>query len=144
MTISTNTEINQSAGDSNKIVYQHPAMGGLTAGLSFEDAGEEATSADTTTYGANYSMSAGGASITLGYTTATEENTTQDIDSDNMGLKIVSGDVSLIVSQGTTESSGEDVHNQGASVSYKMPNGMTIGAYTFKSEDDIDTTEEYS
>ena len=25
-----------------------------------------------------------------------------------------------------------------------MPNGMKIGAYTFKSEDDIDTTEEYS
>jgi len=144
-TIGTSSSLRlPTASDSNKITYHLPAMGGLTAGVSFEDAGEEATSADVTTYGANYSMSAGGASITLGYTTATEENATQDIDSDNMGLKIVSGDVSLIVSQGTTESSGEDVHNQGASVSYKMPNGMKIGAYTFKSEDDIDTTEEYS
>ena len=144
-TIGTSSSLRlPTASDSNKITYHLPAMGGLTAGVSFEDAGEEATSADVTTYGANYSMTAGGASITLGYTTATEENSTQDIDSDNMGLKIVSGDVSLIVSQGTTESSGEDVHNQGASVSYKMPNGMTIGAYTFKSEDDIDTTEEYS
>ena len=28
--------------------------------------------------------------------------------------------------------------------SYKMPNGMTIGAFTFKSEDDLDVGEEYS
>ncbi len=144
-TIGTSSSLSLPAGaDNNKISYHLPAMGGLTAGLSFEDAGEEATSADTTTYGAKYSMTAGGASITLGYTTRNTENSTQDIDSDNMGLKVVSGDVSLIVSQGTTESNGEDVHNQGASISYKMPNGMVLGAYTFKSEDDIDTTEEYS
>jgi len=144
-TIGTSSSLSlPTASDANKITYHLPAMGGLTAGVSFEDAGEEATSADTTTYGANYAMSAAGASITLGYTTRTTENSTQDIDSDNMGIKVVSGDISLILSQGNTESNGEDVHNQGASVSYKMPNGMVLGAYTFKSEDDSDTTEEYS
>ena len=144
-TIGTSSSLSlPAAADNNKVSYHLPAMGGLTAGLSFEDAGEEATSADTTTYGANYSMSAGGASITLGYTQRSTENATQDIEGDNMGLKVVSGDVSLIVSQSTAESDGEDVHNQGASISYKMPNGMVLGAYTFKSEDDIDTTEEYS
>ena len=28
--------------------------------------------------------------------------------------------------------------------SYKMPNGMTVGAFTFKSEDDLDAGEEYT
>ena len=55
---------------------------------------------------------------------------------------IIIPEAQVIIS--TAESDGEDVHNQGASISYKMPNGMVLGAYTFKSEDDIDTTEEYS
>ena len=143
-TIGTSSSLSMQDGDNNKIAYHLPAMGGLTAGISFEDAGEEASSADTTSMGANYAMSAGGASITLGYTTSTTENATQDQDSDQMGMKVVSGDISLIVSQGTTESNDEDIQNQGASVSYKMPNGMTIGAYTFKSEDDLDAGEEYT
>ena len=143
-TIGTSSSLSLQDGDSNKISYHLPAMGGLTAGVSFTDAGAPATSADTTTYGAKYSMSAAGAAITLGYTTATTDNSTQDKDSSNMGMKVVSGDISLIVSQGNTESNDEDIENQGASISYKMPNGMTIGAYTFKSEDDLDAGEEYS
>ena len=59
-------------------------------------------------------------------------------------MKVVSGDISVIISQGGTESNDEDIENQGASISYSMPNGMTVGAYTFKSEDDLDAGEEYS
>ena len=143
-TIGTSSSLSLQDADNNKVSYHLPAMGGLTAGVSFTDAGAPATSADTTSYGAKYSMSAAGAAITLGYTTATTDDATQDKDSDNMGLKVVSGDISLIVSQGTTESNDEDIQNQGASISYKMPNGMTLGAYTFKSEDDLDAGEEYS
>ena len=40
-------------------------------------------------------MDAGGASITLGYATVTDENATQDVDMENMGIKVVSGDISL-------------------------------------------------
>ena len=94
--------------------------------------------------GAKYSMEAGGASITLGYATKTTEATTKDTDETNMGLKVVSGDLSLIVSQGTYEAVDEDRDNQGASISYKMPNGMTLAAYTFKSEDALDAGEELS
>ena len=89
-------------------------------------------------------MDAAGASITLGYAAVQDENSTQDVDQENMGMKIVSGDISLIISQGGSESNDEDIENQGASISYKMPNGMTVGAYTFKSEDDLDAGEEYS
>jgi predicted porin len=143
-TIGTSSSLSLQDGDLNKVAYHLPAMGGLTAGVSFHDGGAAATASDTTTYGAKYSMDAGGAAITLGYTTATTENSTQDKDSDNMGIKIVTGDISLIVSQGTKEESDEDIHNQGASISYKLPNGMTVGAYTFKSEDDLDASEEYT
>ena len=95
-------------------------------------------------WGAKYSLEAAGAAITLGYATSTQDNSTQDIDSSTMGMKIVSGDISMIISQGTYEASGEDYDNMGASISYNMGNGMTIGAYTFNSEDDSDTGEEYS
>ena len=130
-------------GDNNKITYHLPAMGGLTAGVSHTDSGAAGAS-DSTSMGAKYSLEAAGAAITLGYATSTQDNSTQDIDSSTMGMKIVSGDISMIISQGTYEASGEDYDNMGASISYKMPNGMTIGAYTFNSEDDADTGEEYS
>ena len=50
----------------------------------------------------------------------------------------------MIVSQGSYEKADEDRDNQGASISYKMPNGMTLAAYTFKSEDALDAGEELS
>ena len=140
-TIGTSSSI--TSDDANKVAYHLPAMGGLTAGISHTDRGA-AGGTDSTSYGAKYAMTAGGASITLGYAIVNDENATQDVDQENMGMKIVSGDISVIVSQGGTESNDEDIKNAGASISYKMPNGMTVGAYTFKSEDDLDAGEEYS
>jgi hypothetical protein len=139
--ISTSSSI--SSDDANKIAYHLPAMGGLTAGISHTDR-TAAGGTDTTSYGAKYSMDAGAASITLGYAVVNDENSTQDVDMENMGMKIVSGDISLIISQGGYEANDEDRDNAGASISYKMPNGMTVGAYTFKSEDDLDAGEEFT
>jgi len=141
MSISTSSSI--SSDDANKVAYHLPAMGGLTAGISHTDRGA-AGGTDTTSWGAKYAMDAGGASITLGYAAVQDENATQDVDAENMGLKIVSGDISLIISQGGYEASDEDRQNMGAAISYNMPNGMTVGAYTFKSEDDLDAGEEYT
>ena len=141
MSISTSSSI--SSDDVNKVAYHLPAMGGLTAGISHTDRGA-AGGTDTTSWGAKYAMDAGGASITLGYAAVQDENSTQDVDAENMGMKIVSGDISLIISQGGYEASDEDRQNMGASISYNMPNGMTVGAYTFKSEDDLDAGEEYT
>jgi hypothetical protein len=140
-TIGTSSSI--ASTDAMKVAYHLPAMGGLTAGVSFADSGTN-TGTDTTSMGAKYDMEAAGASITLGYAVKTTEATTTDTDQTNMGLKIVSGDLSLIVSQGSYEAVDEDRDNQGASVSYAMPNGMTIAAYTFKSEDALDAGEELS
>jgi hypothetical protein len=140
---SIGTSSSISSDDARKVAYHLPAMGGLTAGVSHTDRGA-AGGTDTTAYGARYSMDAAGASITLGYAVVNDENSTQDIDHENMGMKIVSGDISLIISQGGYEASDEDRENQGGSISYKMPNGMTVGAFTFKSEDDQDVGEEYT
>ena len=140
-TIGSSSSITSS--DAMKVAYHLPAMGGLTAGFSFADSGTN-TGTDKTSMGARYTMEAGGAAITLGYATQTTEATTKDTDETNMGLKVVSGDLSLIVSQGTTEGVDEDIDNQGASVAYAMPNGMNISAYTFKSEDALDAGEELS
>jgi hypothetical protein len=129
--------------DAMKVAYHLPAMGGLTTGVSFADSGA-AGGSDKTAYGFKYGMDAAGASITIGYRATSTENSTKDIDESNMGMKIVSGDISMILSSGKYEADDEDRDNSGASISYKMPNGMTIGAYTFKSEDDLDAGEEYT
>jgi hypothetical protein len=143
----TSSSIGTSSGiasaDTMKAVYHLPAMGGLTAGISMADSGA-AGGSDKTAYGLKYTMDAAGASLTLGYAASSTEDSTQDIDEETMGMKVVSGDLSFIISQGGYEADDEDRDNAGASVSYNMPNGMVIGAYTFKSEDDLDIGEEYT
>jgi hypothetical protein len=88
-------------------------------------------------------MSAGGASITLGGATATTENSTQDIDSQNMGMKVVTGNVTFIASQGKYEASSTDETGTGAGISFKVNDAMTIGAFTVEVEDDT-SSEEYT
>ena len=129
--------------DSPKIAYHLPAMGGLTAGLSHTNSGP-AGSSDTTQYGLRYAMTAGGAAITLGGATGTTEvaNAT-DIDSQNMGVKIVSGATSVIISQAKYEAANTDETATGAAISFKVSGGMTIGAHTTEVDDDT-SNEEYT
>jgi len=162
----TNAAINNLAGDDNKISYHLPAMGGLTAGVSFQNSGA-AGSTDTTEFGAQYAMQAGGAAITLGYASATKEASSQDTDSTAIGVKIVSGNITAAVSQSTFEKAATaavagtastttaarvapidavdkaDEESIGAAVSFKVNDGMTITVHTAET-DDGQTTESYS
>ena len=131
------------SSDAMKIAYHLPAMGGLTSGISFADSGA-AGGSDKTAYGLKYSMSAGGADVSIGYRASSTEGTAVDTDESNLGLKIVSGDISMILATGKYEGSDEDRDNTGVAVSFAMPNGMTLGAYTFKSEDDLDVGEKFT
>ena len=90
-TIGTSSSI--TSDDAMKIAYHLPAMGGLTAGISHTDRGAPGGT-DSTSYGARYTMEAAGAAITLGYAAVQDENATQDKDHENMGMKIVTGDLS--------------------------------------------------
>jgi hypothetical protein len=130
-------------GNVNKITYHLPAMGGLTAGISFQNGGV-AGGDDTQAMGFNYAMDAGGAAITLGYATATNEGATKDTDSSSLGVKIVSNGISFMVAQGSYEATDEDQSTNSAGISYTLPNGLALGAFTVKSEDDLDAGEEYS
>ena len=143
-TVSTDTDIAPASGDDNKISYFLPAMGGFTAGISHTTTVTGAT--DSTEYGARFTTSAGGSTITLGGATGTTDTAsgTPDTDSQNIGVKIVSGPISVILAQSSYEADDEDREANGASISYNMGNGMIIGAYTMESDDALDAGEEYS
>ena len=161
-----NAAISNLAGDANKISYHLPAMGGLTAGVSHTNSGA-AGSADTTEYGAKYAMEAGGAAVTIGFASATKEASSQDTDTQVIGVKVVSGNISAAVSQSTYEAKAvaavagtastttaarvapisamdkADEESTGAAVSFKVNDGMTITVHTAET-DDGQTTESYS
>jgi hypothetical protein len=161
-----NADISGLSGDANKISYHLPAMGGLTAGVSFMNSGA-AGSADSTEFGASYSMDAGGASVTLGYASGTTEGSSQDTDSTVMGVMVSSGNITAALSQATFEAPGtaavaqvnggtganfvaavpatdaSDEESIGASVSFKVNDGLTLTAHTKETDDGI-TTETYS
>jgi hypothetical protein len=129
-------------GNSNKIAYYLPSMGGLSVGVAHTNA-SAAGDSDTTDYGASYSMDAGGASITIAGASGTTENSTQDIDSQVIGVKVVQGNISAIVSQAEYEASGKDQQSTGATVAFKVSDAMKIAVFTAETEDDL-TSEEYT
>ena len=140
-TVSTDTDIAAASSDSSKLSYHLPAMGGFTAGVSHYTTVDG--SADSTEYGAQFTTSAGGASITIG-ATGTTDAATKDTDSQNIGVKIVSGAVTFIAAQGSYEAVDEDREANGAAIKYDMGNGMTIAVSTMESDDSLDAGEEYS
>ena len=137
-----NADIAGMSGDANKVSYHLPAMGGLTAGVSYMDSGV-AGSADSTEVGFKYGMSAAGAAVTLGGATATTENSTQDIDSQVIGVKVASGDITAVVSQATYEASSTDEESTGAAVQFKVSDAMIFTVHTAET-DDSTSSEEYT
>ena len=135
----------QLTGNGNKISYHLPAMGGLTAGASFQDSGAS-SSTDLTEFGANYSMEASGAEITLGYTSATKEGATKDSDATTIGVQVVMGAMTVRANQATVDTATDDETGNSFGISYALPSGITLSASTMTAEDDgtNDLGEEYS
>ncbi len=140
------TDVEATDVDNNKITYHLPAMGGLTAGISFTDDGTDSTSGnqDSIGIGAQYKMEAAGASITIGGATYNQEQVsgTVDVESQNMGVSIVSGDITLKVAQATYEATNADEEANGVGIKFNVSDGMSIAAYTVKVEDSTGTTDE--
>jgi len=143
-TISTDTDIAGVSGDDNKVSYYLPAMGGFTAGVSYLTNVNGV--GDHTEYGAQFTTAAAGSTITIGGASSTTDTATgtADTDSQNIGVKIVSGPVSVILAQSQYEAADEDREANGASISYNMGNGMVLGAYTMEAKDTLDAGEEYA
>ena len=134
-------------GDSPKIVYILPNMGGLTAGVSHTNA-SAAGNADTTQYGLSYTMAAGGASVTIaGASGTTEVASAQDIDSQVMGVKVSAGNITATISQAEYENASNNEEGTAAAVSFKVSDNMKIGVFTSEVEDSLSsltTKEEYT
>jgi len=140
-TIATNT--GGAGGNNNQVSYHLPAMGGLTAGISV-GTGAIAKNDEFTSFGFNYALEAGGAAVTLGYSTKTiETSTAADTDKVSMGVDIVMGATSLTLSQGNTETATADETATAAAISYNLGNGLVVSAGVITSEDDMDAGEEY-
>jgi len=140
--IGTGSDITPASGDSSKISYFLPAMGGLTMGVSHYTS--LAGTTDSTEYGARYTMDAGGATVTLGGASGTTEAATKDIDSQNIGVKIASGNITVAMGQGSHEENDEDRETNDFGASYNMGNGMVVSAYTVDAEDSLDAGEEFT
>ena len=147
-TIRTDTDISLDETDNNKIAYTLPAMGGLKAGISFEDSGAgsaAANKADITAVGASFTTEAAGSTVTIGAATVTKENSAgTDSDAQNIGVKIASGAATFYLAQSVNESSDEDITAQGFGASYNLGNGITLAGFTMTAEDDLDAGEEYT
>ena len=137
-----NADYSNLSSNSDVISYHIPAMGGLTGGISFADSGPTGAS-DSTEVAFKYAMDAGGASITLGGATGTTEDATQDIDTQVVGVKVSSGNITAAVSQSTHEANGSDEESNGAAVQFKVSDAMTLTVHTSET-DDSSTTEEYT
>lgn len=139
-----------STSDVNKISYHLPAMGGLTAGISYVDSGTDSTSGDQDSIemGVQYKMSAGGASITLGGATRNTEKVsgTADTESSNIGVSVDAGNITVKIAQATYEDATSDEKANGVGVKFKISDNMSVSAYTIKVEDSQGKTvdEEYT
>ena len=131
-----------SGGENNKISYHIPPVGGLTAGVSYTNSGV-AGDADATAYAARYTVDAGGAAITIGGGTGTLEVAgAQDADTQNIGIKVASGNISFVLSNATYEDADQDESTNGVSASFKVSDAMTLVGYTTKLEDDLAASQE--
>jgi len=142
-TATIQTSTGGGGGNNLQVSYHLPAMGGLTAGIS-TGSGTIASDNEWTAFGMKYALEAGGANVTLGYSTKTVETATAaDNDNTSMGVAIVMDALKLTVSNSTSEGVNEDISTNSAAISYDLGNGLVVAAGSVSSEDDLDTGEEY-
>ena len=142
-TATIQTSTGGGGGNNLQVSYHLPAMGGLTAGVS-TGTGTVASDNEWTAFGFKYNLEAGGANVTLGYSTKTIETTAaSDNDNSSMGVTIALDALTFQVSNSTKEGVNEDISTNSAAVSYNLGNGLVVAAGTVSSEDDLDTGEEY-
>ena len=133
-------------GDSNKLTYITPNMGGFQAGYSMADSGTAVQSEDQTAMGASYTMPLDGGSLMIRYNKqATDGAAADETEASNYGAKLVMGAASMIIAHGqstigTGTAQTDDREANGISVRYNMGGGISIGASTMTAEDDKDKT----
>jgi hypothetical protein len=133
--------------DASDVSYLSPNINGFqfSVGYTDTDAAE-----DKTVMGAQYSMSAGDAAITVKYAaqntgSATSSNSDGE-DATSMGLVVAMSGVTLTLAQNDTEvknTSGAvsaDVEASSMSIAYTVSDAMSVQAYTGESDDKVNTS----
>jgi len=124
-------------GDTNKVSYFTPAMGGFKAGFTTQDSGTSATT-DRTEIGASYTMPMDGGKLVVEYNQGTTDGT-NDTDHTNYGATLTMGAMSVLVSTATKDDGTSDITANGMSIKYDMGGGMYLAASTMEAEDDGST-----
>jgi len=121
-------------GDTNKVTYFTPAMGGFKAGVSTTDSGTTGVT-DRTTMGASYNMPIDGGSLLVEYNQGKTDGGT-DTDHQNYGATLKMGAMSMIISTATQEKANNDIEANGIGIKYDMGGGMYLAAASMEAEDD--------
>ena len=131
------------------VTYTAPSMNGLSAAVSFADAGT-ATRSDVTEMRVAYSTAMDGTTIDIDYvSSSTDDNGTAGAqsgsDATSLGLKIGMGAFTFAANAATKSANNNatDYSSTTVGASYNMGNGMTIGVYQNDGEDDKEATYDY-
>ena len=128
-----NADLISDINDTNNITYMLPKMGGLSLGVSFADAGAQASeNGDKTVVGAKYEFTSGAVNGSIHYGNANTSGATAGAGSRNsnsMALDVSSGPVRAIIAKAEddrTTAIQTTVTDYG--VSYNVGNGLTLAA----------------
>jgi len=129
------------------VSYLSPNMSGFQFSVGYTDTG---AAEDTTAMGAQYSMAAGDAAITVKYAASSKGSATSSnsdgTDASSMGLVVAMSGVTLTLAQNDTEVKGtdgaldNDVEASSMSIAYTISDAMSVQAYTGESDDKVNTS----
>jgi hypothetical protein len=128
------------------VSYLSPNMSGFQFSVGYTDTG---AAEDTTAMGAQYSMSAGDAAITVKYAASSKGSATttgrDGTDATSMGLVVAMSGVTLTLAQNDTEvkatsaASDADYEASSMSIAYTISDAMSVQAYTGETDNKKDT-----
>ena len=120
--------------------YLSPNMSGFQFSVGMKDTTKYS---DATSYGAQYAMTAGDATVTLKYaasnTGKTSSTATDEVDATSTALVIGMGGATLTIAQNTADvGTTAKYENSGAAVAYVISDALTVEAYSGEVENDKD------
>ena len=128
-----NADLVNDIGDENNITYIMPAMGGLTLGASYKDAGDDAAAnADETVFAAKYAFTSGAVKGSLHYGNNSIGGANAGDGSTNstsMGIDVSSGPFRAVMAKAesdVTTAVTTEITDYG--IQYNMGNGITLAA----------------
>jgi len=140
--------------DGSSVSYKSPDINGFQFAAGINEGG----AADGSSFGAQYSMTAGDSTITLKYAQSGGKKTLSsdnDIEATSVGLVVAYGDLTITLADNSKKTDGYgagtvahptvaayDYSAQSIGVTYAMNDAMTVSAYTGSTEDGKDSTHE--